>query len=188
MDRKTFCLLLVCAALGGAPPAVAQPFGAGLKIGATLTNAISSIGSETIPNSANLIIGPYVEVRLPFGFSVEGDALYFPGLYSSGTGGGGSVWQFPILAKYKFLKGPVRPYVEGGPDFSHVSDVKELPDLLHNSNYGITLGAGVEIKLLALRIAPEIRYNGFLFTNIQSFEGLFKSNRNQAVFLLGIGF
>jgi opacity protein-like surface antigen len=179
--------LLVFAALACASRAAAQPIGVGLKLGATLTNAISSVKSESIPNSANLIIGPYAEVRLPWGFSVEGDALYFPGLYTNAAGGG-SVWQFPILAKYKLLKGPVRPYIEGGPAFSHISDVKELPDLLHNSNYGITLGAGVEIKVLALRIAPEIRYNGFAFTNIESPSGLFKSNRNQAVLMVGIGF
>jgi len=185
---KTFWTLFVCGIWGCASLVSAQPFGVGLKLGATLTNAVSSVESASIPNSANFIVGPYLELRLPWGFSVEGDALYFPGLYSNAAGGGGSVWQFPILAKFKFFNGPVRPYVEGGPAFSHVSDVKELPDLLHNSNYGITLGAGVEIKVLALRIAPEIRYNGFVFTNVESLEGSFKSNRNEGVFLVGFGF
>jgi hypothetical protein len=186
--KKTFWVLFVCAALACAPRAAAQPFGVGLKLGATLTNAVSSAESASIPNSTNFIWGPYLELGLPLGFAVEADALYFPGLYSAAAGGGGSAWQFPILAKFRFLPGPVRPYIEGGPAFSHISDVKELPDLLHNSNYGITLGAGIEIKVRALRIAPEIRYNGFMFTNIESPQDLFKSNRNQAVFLLGIGF
>ena len=166
---------------------MAQPFGAGIKLGSTLSNSISSAESESIPNSSTLIVGPYVELRLPLGFAIEGDALYYPNLYASAAGGG-SLWQFPILAKLRFLKGPIRPYIEGGPSYSHVTDVATLPDLLHSSNFGITLGAGVELKLLALRISPEIRYNGFLFTNIQSPLGFFQSNRNQGVFLVGIGF
>lgn len=185
--RRTFWILFVSALAGLSLPAAAQPFGAGLKLGSTLTNSISAAESETIPNSATFIVGPYVELRLPLGFAIEGDALYYPSLYSNAAGGG-SVWQFPILAKLRFLKGPIRPYIEGGPAYSHLTDVKTLPDLLHSSDFGITLGAGVELKLLALRIAPEIRYNGFLFTNVQSPQGLFQSNRNQAVFLVGIGF
>src|SRR5262249_45379346 len=145
---------------GAAGVCQAQPFGAGIKLGSTLTDAISSAQNVTVPNAASLIVGPYLEVRLPFGFAVEGDALYYPSLYSDAVGGG-TVWQFPILAKLRLLKGPIRPYIEGGPSFSHLSDVKTLPNLLHSSNYGITLGAGVELKLFALRIAPEIRYNGF---------------------------
>jgi hypothetical protein len=185
--QKTFWVLFVLALGGLCLPAAAQPFGAGLVIGSTLTNAVSSAQSGTVPNSAVFIVGPYVEVRLPLGFAIEGDALYYPGLFPDAAGGG-SLWQFPILAKLRFLKGPIRPYIEGGPSYSHLTDVKTLPDLLHSSDFGITLGAGVELKLLALRIAPEIRYNGFLFTNLQSPSGLFQSNRNQAVFLVGIGF
>jgi hypothetical protein len=187
MSRKTFRLLLVCAALSGARLAMAQPFGAGLKLGATLTNAVSSIGSESIPNSNTLIVGPYIEIRLPLGFSVEGDALYYPSLYSNAAGGG-SVWQFPILAKFGPQLGPIRPYLEGGPSYSHLSDVKDLPDLLHSSNYGLTLGAGIELKIRGFRIAPEVRYNGVALTSIQSPLGLFKANHNQVIFEVGIGF
>ncbi len=185
--HKTFWIFLVCTIFACAPRAAAQAFGAGVKVGATLTDAVSSAESASIPNSTNLIIGPYLELHLPLGFSIEGDALYYPGLYSTAVGGG-SVWQFPILAKLKFLSGPVRPYIEGGPSYSHLSDVKTLPDLLHTSNYGITLGAGVEIRVSALRISPEVRYNGLALTDIESPLGLFKSNRNQAVFLVGLGF
>jgi len=185
--QKTFWTLFVCAALASEPRASAQAFGAGIKLGATLTDAVNSAESATIPNSTSLIIGPYLEVHLPLGFSIEGDALYYPSLYPNAAGGG-SVWQFPILAKLKFLSGPVRPYIEGGPSYSHLSDVKTLPDLLHDSNYGITLGAGVDIKVLGLHISPEVRYNGLALTNLESPLGLFKSNRNQAVLLVGLGF
>lgn len=184
--RKTFWTLLVVSAAAFGPSAAAQPFGLGVKLGSTLTNSVSSAESETVPNSATLIAGVYAEVRLPLGFSIEGDALYYPSIYSA-QAGGGSLWQFPILAKLKFLKGPVRPYLEGGPAYSHLADVKTLPDLLNSSNFGITLGAGVELKILALRLSPELRYNGVVLRNLETPQG-FESSRNQAVFLLGIGF
>lgn len=185
--KNTFwiCLVLLLGAFSF--PAAAQPFGLGVKLGSTLTNSISSAQSETIPNSDTLIAGLYAEVRLPLGLSIEGDALYYPSLYAS-EAGGGSLWQFPILAKLRFFKGPVRPYIEGGPAYSHLSDVKTLPNLLNADNFGITLGAGIEFKILALRIAPEIRYNGVVFKNLQGPSGSFQSNQNQAVFLLGLGF
>ena len=184
---KTFWTLLVCAVLGCSPLCFAQPIGVGLKLGTTLTDAVSSAESESIPNSNTLIVGPYIELRLPAGLSIEGDALYFPGLYSNAVGGA-SVWQFPILLKAGLQLGPVRPYIEGGPSYSHLSDIKTITDILHSSNYGITLGAGLEVKIKAFRIAPEIRYNGVALTNIQSPLGIFKSTNHQVVFLVGIGF
>jgi hypothetical protein len=180
---KTFWTLLVVFSAA----ASAQPFGAGLKLGTTLTDALSSARGFSLPSDHQLIVGPYVEVRLPFGFSVEADALYESAIFSS-VYTGGSTWQFPVLAKYKFLKGPVRPYVEGGPSFSHITDLAEIPALNHRSNYGIVLGAGIEVKLLVLRISPEVRYNGWTLQNIQDPLGFFQSNRNQAMFQVGIGF
>ncbi|HEY7336045.1 MAG TPA: outer membrane beta-barrel protein [Bryobacteraceae bacterium] len=177
---RTFCGFLFLSSL-----AAAQPFGAGLKLGTTLTDTISSLPSIHIVNSNHFIVGPYAEVRLPFGLSVEGDALYEKGLFDN-VSDGGSTWLFPIVAKLKFLKGPVRPYIEGGPTFSHIADIAEIPELNHRSNFGIVLGAGVEVKVLVLRISPEVRYYGFALTNIEGLD--FHSNRNQATFTLGVGF
>jgi hypothetical protein len=79
----------------------------------------------------------------------------------------------------------VKPYVEGGLDFSHLSDVSGLFSLNHNSNFGVVLGAGVQLNLLVLRLSPEIRYTGDALKN---FTGIVDSNRNQLAFLVGIGF
>jgi hypothetical protein len=167
--------------------AAAQPFGAGVKLGSTLNNAITATSTLSIPDDHHFIVGPYVEVRLPFGFSAELDALHASSLYSSVLNGG-STWQFPLLAKYKLLKGPVKPFIEGGVSFSHITDLKNIPDLNHTGNFGVVLGGGVEVKLLAPRISAEIRYNGWALKNIQSPTGLFESNQNQVSFLLGLGF
>jgi len=180
---KTFWTLLVVFSA----PAFAQPFGAGLKLGTTLTDALAVAPGFHLSNDHHLVVGPYVEVRLPLGLSVEADALYETSLFNS-VYTGGATWQFPVMAKYKLFKGPVRPYIEGGVAFSHISDLAEIPALNHRSNYGIVLGAGVEVKLLVLRISPEIRYNGWVFQNLQDPLGQFQSKKNQAMFQVGIGF
>ncbi|HYK60195.1 MAG TPA: outer membrane beta-barrel protein [Bryobacteraceae bacterium] len=165
--------------------AAAQPFGAGVKLGSTLTDALSSLPSVHIANSAHFIVGPYLELRLPFGFAVEADALYERGLYNAIVSDG-SAWQFPVVAKYRFGEHALRPYIEGGPSFSRIADIGELPYLNHRNNFGVVLGAGVELKLLVVRVSPEIRYYVMATQNISS--ALFESNRNQATFMVGFGF
>ncbi len=188
---KTFNLIPVFFLLAAAASWIgAQPVMGGLKIGAPLTDAFTvannpSTGS-VLANANDYTLGPFVEVRLPFKFSIEGDALYRGYSFSVlGATRHASSWDFPIVAKYHFLKGPVKPYVEGGLDFSHLSDVTGLFSLNHNSNFGIVLGAGVQVNLLVLRLSPEIRYTG---DTLKNFTGVIDSNRNQLAFLVGIGF
>jgi hypothetical protein len=181
---KSFAFLLLTAAI-----ACAQPFGAGLKIGAPFTDAASLVqgaSPDAGVSTNHYIVGPYGEVRLPGGFAVEVDALYRSFSYSyKGIPGSNGNWEFPVMAKYKLLKGPVKPYIEGGLLLSHLtgSDI----NITHASNYGITVGAGLEIKALVLRITPEIRYDGFFFHDFSS-NSFVQTNRNQAMVLVGIGF
>jgi hypothetical protein len=168
----------------------AQPVVAGLKIGVPFTDAFQNQGFPSITaltaSSNSYTLGPFVEVRLPLNLSLEADALYrglkFTNITGSATTG---EWDFPVVAKYKFLKGPIRPYVEGGLDFSHLSDLKNFVVANHTSNFGVALGAGVEIHALVMRISPEIRWEG---DALQNFTGTVNSNRNQLAFLVGIGF
>ena len=170
--------------------AYAQPVVAGLKIGVPFSDAFQNSGFPSITaltaSSNAYTLGPFVEVRLPLNLSLEADALYrglkFTNITGTATTG---VWDFPVVAKYKFLKGPIRPYVEGGLDFSHLSDVKNFVTANHTSNFGVALGAGVEIRALVMRISPEIRWEG---DALQNFTGTVNSNRNQLAFLVGIGF
>jgi len=174
--------------------AMAQPFGAGLKVGAPLTDAVSLVSSgapDQTVSTNRYVIGPYGEVRLPGGFSVEVDALYRSFSYfqgapnGNGASGSNGSWEFPVMAKEKLLKGPVRPYIAGGLVLSHLTG-SDL-DVTHASNYGVTVGAGVDIHALVLHLTPEIRYDGFVFHDFTS-NSFVQSNRNQVLFLVGIGF
>ena len=61
-------------------------------------------------------------------------------------------------------------------------------ELNHRTNTGVVLGAGIELKVLHLRISPEVRYEGWTVKNFESPTSLPQSNRNQASVLVGIGF
>ena len=208
----------------------AQPvsFSYGLKGGLPLTDLVDTVsGSRTTVTSVTnrYIVGPTAELRLPFSFGVEVDALYRHFSYNSSETlidvlstlrTTGSDWEFPLLLKKRFGGvGPVRPFVDAGVNFNKISGLSQsvstlvFPNRLTTSSNGnpaelkndftagFTMGGGVEIHLLILRITPEIRYTRW---GTQQFSGIFPpggvsgiagsltSNQNQAEFLVGFTF
>jgi hypothetical protein len=165
----------------------AQPVIGGLKIGIPITDAVSTVETLSTPpvSPSGYELGVYGEVRLPAKFSIEVDALHRGYTFNSETGTtSGSSWEFPIVAKYHLLKGPIKPYIEGGLSFSRLSGVENLV-VNHNTNFGVVLGAGVDIHALVLHISPEIRYTG---NALKNFDSVVTSNQNQVAVLIGIGF
>lgn len=183
-------------------------FSFGIKGGVPLTDAFNKnlysgvdVMTTSFSNSKNYVIGPTAELRLPFGFSVEADALYRPLSLVTATSvapfGGSSPgqttfsdtdissWEFPILGKYHFLHSPiVRPYVDAGPIFRAVGSGGGWL-----SNKGFAMGAGVDVKLLVVHLAPELRYSRW-GGDARGTPGVFTppSGLNQAEFLIGISF
>lgn len=198
------CRILVFILLGaGASSAFAQlPFGLGLKGGVGLTdayqdNTFSSV--RTYSDAKDYIIGPFAELRLPFGFGVEADALFRPLSFAIQAPGFSSstrfsTWEFPILAKYRFKAPIARPYIDAGPVFRTTTENTQFL-----SNHGFAAGGGIDIKLLFLHLSPEIRYirwgsdssNASIpaGTGTASFGTDYAhSNLNQVEFLVGISF
>jgi opacity protein-like surface antigen len=184
--------------VAGAAALAQSPFGFGLKAGVPLTDALSTTPGGAISYFQDIhrfTIGPFAEFRLPSGFSVELDALYRS--YDYGQVGNSrsdvpqsvsaGVWEFPLLARKALFGGPVQPYVEGGVALSHLS-VNDVLELNHRNNYGIVLGAGLSLHVGRVRVAPEIRYNGWAFQDFSSPLGGLHSNRNQATVLVGVSF
>jgi len=162
--------------------AYAQPLGIGLKLGVPATDAFKVIQAQSIADAQNLVWGPYLELHLPGGNSVEVDALRRR--YDFGTLGTGSSWEFPVVLKHRIGSGMARPYFEAGAAFSRLSDIR-LSTLKHRENFGIVVGGGVEIKFLFLKLSPEIRYTAYALRN---FDGAVQSNRKQLAVLMGFGF
>lgn len=196
-------LVLFSCALG------AQPIGAGFKIGAPLNDAFElASGGDYFSDARQYIIGGSLEVRLPLNLAVEGNALYTrfnfnprsvveAAIGSTLIGGAliserSNSWEFPILVKYRFKgAGPVRPFVGAGPTFRRFSDVLRIGSSTadNSTGKGVVLGAGIELKLLFLRVTPELRFSrwgGQSFGDATNL--LFHANRNQGQVLVGFSF
>lgn len=128
-----FSVLSLCAVA----PGYSQLVSFGVKAGVPLTdNLISGSDGNDITTSEpqHWLVGPTVELRLPFRLSFEVDALYrenkyqtqraesAPGSSEWFTGVPVSVvhhyslnnWQFPFLAKYELRGGTFRPFLDAG--------------------------------------------------------------------------
>jgi opacity protein-like surface antigen len=175
--------------------AFAQPFGIGVKGGVPLNDAFvvhSGNPIQYVEDTHRYTFGPYAELRLPAGFGVEVDALYRTFEYrqvvpSPIRDQNSHAWEFPVLIKWRFLPGPVKPYVEAGGAFSHLS-TSQVPELHDRNTWGLVVGGGIDFKLGFFHVTPEIRYTGWTSRHFDSPGTLLQSNRNQAAVMLGIGF
>lgn len=200
--RSVFLLLF------GAAAAFGGPFGFGVKAGVPLTDFVSTVSSQNFSSYTSTknpyIIGPMLELRLPFGLGVEFDALYrhyslqatqLP--VSARTG----AWEFPLVAKYRLPSPLVHPYVEGGVAWDRLagfeqsitgvlpsSPVLSVPQPVNQTTTGFVLGAGIDLHLLIIHVSPEIRYTRWGAQHFLDPNGGFSSNQNQAEFLVGISF
>jgi hypothetical protein len=206
--------LLFLAAL----PALAQNISVGVRAGVPLTDAFDAARSANFgfnTERPRYAIGPTFEVRLPLGLGFHIDALYRQiSLDGSGqvpsTGGpvnaSGSnsfgFWQFPVMAKLRLGVGPFRPYVNAGPSFSKLIGVGNagsclislgsggcVGKVLKSSGTGVAAGAGLDMRLPVIRLAPEIRYTRLGANFFEGGEGAsLASQRNQLEVLIGITF
>ena len=203
--RKLAGKFVVLLALG-ASAASAQHLSVGIDAGIPLTGGLSNFTSpnsiltqvtHTSSNSNGYLVGPMVEVRLPWNLAIEVDALYrpvnaaisiqvnLPGLAAIQSSTTLSTWEFPVLGKYRFPLPGVAPFIEAGPSFR-----KTGSGLAWFSDRGFTLGGGVEVKVLNLRIAPEIRYTHWGSDSPPPINASFfaPSSQNQGEFLVGFSF
>lgn len=122
--------------------------------------------------SARLILGPKLELAFSRQFSIEVEALhravgrttridYSPPLdfgngvtvASQTSTGTDWAWEIPVLANYKLKLLQSSSFLELGPTFRPAEN---------NEQYGISAGAGVEIRAKSLKIAPRIRYTRWI--------------------------
>lgn len=170
----------------------------GMKAGVPLSDAYADLQA---PNPAashftdRYTVGPTAEIHLPFQLSVEGDALYRHNGFgiSRGQAGAGNTsvneWQISLLGKYSLVPlGPIRPFVDAGLAYRHLSfgTVPLSLSVQNPNNEGFAIGGGVTLKLLRLRLSPEIRYTHWGQVAVSNLAVL--SSNNQADFLVGFTF
>jgi hypothetical protein len=178
-------------------PARSQIFSFGVKAGVPLTTVYTPgfipDGGSTA-SEQRFTIGPTAEVHLPFHLSLEVDALWrqssfsangahLPGTLNSSV----NDWQIPLLAKYEMLSGPVRPFIDGGVVIRHVSTTSSSFGPPTNPNTaGISVGGGLTLKLLHLRLSPEIRYTNWPTPAFSVTYTPVYSKSNQVDLLMGV--
>ena len=184
------------------PVAFAQHLSFGVVGGVGLTGDFQTesfpgpgLTVEIHPNSKSYIVGPMLELSLPFHLSVEADGLYRPLRYTYElvfTIGSAFnypaaliTWEFPVLVKYRWPLPIVKPFAEAGPSFRAAGSA----NVSNPSNRGITVGGGVELHLGKLKVAPQLRYtrwaadSSFTSGSTQAF-----TNPNQGELLVGLFF
>jgi hypothetical protein len=161
--------------------------------------AFGSVTSNILGRSYT--VGPTLGVKLPAGFSLEGDALYnrrslaFGGISSiAGFNTHADWWEFPVMVKFAAGSGPIVPVVGAGISVQHVSNFGNAASFLLSrsttpTSVGFVGGGGVQFRVGSLNVTPEIRYtrwNGSSWR--QAALDTLLGGRNQMQFLVGITF
>jgi hypothetical protein len=89
-----------------------------------------------------------------------------------------------VLGKFRLPFPIISPYVEAGPSFRKVGGILDS----YWSGKGLTFGAGVEVKVLKLRIAPELRVTRWGSDPQSARNTVPLSGQNQGDFLVGFSF
>ena len=176
---------LVCL-LAAAVQAQQLPFSVGAIGGIRVTNDIvGPVGSPPYPSeSRRYVIGPTVELFLPWQLSIEFNALYRrTGFRSRGEFVGfeesryrANTWEFPILAKYRIPFERVQPFFAAGYSprvmnghfdaFGLRYDFEANRFVTYERSaswsgfltHGAVFGSGVELALKRLHFVPQVRY------------------------------
>jgi hypothetical protein len=213
MRLPAFLLLLLM-------PASGQLVSFGIKAGGAATGALDP-QAQDVSEAKRYTLGPAVEIGLPFRLSAEIDVLYRrTGSRSAACDFGGctfssvraNMFLFPLLAKYRFLRGPTTPFAVGGMAAQWVRTASgneqgwyEDPYIPGASptvyrgrlftpaefNVGAVAGGGVEFRAGRARLSPELRYTRWnaRYWEVYGSRGYFTgSNLNQIDILMGVTF
>lgn len=170
----------------------------GFKIGAPINDSPKRYDVFSTYDQSRWTGGPAVELHLPYRFSIQFEALYrtyrekstYPfrfdrnaSLYLTQSDQKTNVWDFPLMVKYRFQVGSIRPFVNAGyywsresserssfysctgPEGSCLPPGSPFPDPRGgysentSTQRGIVAGAGIEFKMGHLRISPEVRFS-----------------------------
>lgn len=174
-----------------AVPAAAQ-LHVGVKAGAPLADVTETVGARNWNNlPSHWVLGLMLDVDLPADLGIEFNALYRRVGYEGATldqtpalrwKARDEVWDFPLIAKYRFPGAVVRPYAGAGWSFRKLNDLVRLG----SGSSGFVLSGGLRADVLVLKLSPELRYTRW--TGGEDVRPVFRARKNQVEFLVGITF
>ena len=169
-------------------------FGAGVKGGFPFIDFLEPPSSSngtiyTVHKSSDYIVGPVAEVRIPFGFAVEVNALYrnadylvtMSNIVTTTSDVHAHSWEFPYLAKFRFPIPLLKPFVSAGGVYRTLT----VPDYVTPTHNGVVLGGGLELRIRRLRLSGEAHWLHFGGSSSDPYPSL---RSNQGEFLLGVIF
>ena len=190
----------------------AQSISVGVTAGVLTTDDLSGAGATGA--SKRYVVGPAVDIGLPFGLGVEVGALYRREGYQSSfssfaysifSGERANSWEFPMTVKYRIPFAVGQPFVEAGyaPRVIHgtvssnFSSVFPNVGFLHSTtstdwpvSHGVVGGGGVQFGIGRVRLAPEVRYTHRNNIAISGYYGdgpSWQPTQNQVDVLVNIG-
>lgn len=215
--RRWFLLPAWAILLLAVSPARGEIFSIGVRGGVPLTDFFDTASRGSLAffsDTKPYVVGPAVELHLPFRLGIGFDALYRRVNYESTEIVGGAVtatrttgnsWEFPLLLRWRFSGAPITPFVNSGVAFRHLSGLRQVrsfftdgtpsavetdrpPELENRTSPGFVAGGGLELRAGPVRISPEIRYTRWGWTSFRDVDGLLRSKNGQADFLVGFTF
>lgn len=168
--------------------------------------------SGTVGPAVNVLLHERVEVRFEavrrnFGYQVRSDVFEGPQRSLVLESTKGHLWEYPLLATYRFRSGPIQPFAGGGFGFGTTgAGTTTTQDTTTINQPGVTvstttvtrtaapvpnvipfyLAAGIDGRVSHVSIRPEFRYSHFPVDQTSGAETLFKVN--QFEFLVGMSF
>jgi hypothetical protein len=185
-----------------------SPFIIGVRGGVPLGDVIHTVqsGASISSSTDHYVVGPTLGIRLPLGFSVAGDALFSNVNISATSASQGSIsasassWEFPVLVRFTAGSQGIAPFIGAGVSVRHLSDFGNIGPFLTNSpsttgnvvgsaTAGFVMGGGIQFKIGALHINPEIRYTHWGSDQIaDAFRNVIHTNDNEGQILVGLTF
>ena len=201
--RRKWLALLVCGNIAaaccvfGADSSEPKPrVSVGIKVGAPLTKFLTDSDGDV--HTKRYILGPVMDIALPRGLGIEVGAMYrrideqsfsatLLSIVDTDEGPAanyrtnlvsrvGRSWEFPIAVQYHISLRSMRPYLEGGLSYNHLSNIygpwpqfiegtpapaERLPSLNSVNRRGVLFGGGAEIKLHMIHVTPGLRYTHY---------------------------
>ncbi len=178
------CIWIVTGILAGCV-CFGQTVSIGVVGGVRTTDDLTGGGATSV--SKRYVVGPSLEIGLPFRLAVEADALYRRAGFQTSVSSGSyyvhadqhaNLWEVPILLKYRIPLPAAKPFLEAGYAIRVVggsissSNVENLPYPCGtgmgetcstyysnwSTSHGLVVGGGVQFALGQLRLSPTVRY------------------------------